>query len=561
MVSLGIFMLLTASEPAPAVDPLRVASIQMEVTGQLERNLARILRGIEEAAQKGAQVALFPECALSGFAKEVVAARNDAALEKAMDEIAQSAAQHHLYVIYGCATPSGKDRPYNSALVIGPDGQEITRYHKMFAENWFAPGDHLALFEIAGIPCTVIVCHDERFPELVRIPVLAGARICFYISYEINGRESALRKAEGYRAQLIARAVENNIWVVQSNGIGPLPEGEKLSLGQSRIVSPGGIVLDEAPKLEDHMLVQDIHPSEASRGNALETARNPLLQQWYQSAQALIQPQPPSSPAPAQRDTLRVGFLQDIPVKWDLEHNFEVFLKQLAAADKQDADLFLTPECWLDGYAAPDKESTPERLREIAQALNGSTYLQRVAEEARNRHMFICFGFTSLEEGAIYNAAGLWDDQGTCLGVYHKTHLQEHDLQYTPGNVLPVWPSPWGPLGIMICADRRWPETARTLRLQGAHLILNPTYGMCHLANEWWMRTRSYENQCFIAFAHPKTSFMANPKGNLAAKRETDPGVLVCGIDLREAKDDNHLADRRPALYLPITAPYRRVTK
>ena len=169
--------------------------------------------------------------------------------------------------------------------------------------------------------------------------------------------------------------------------------------------------------------------------------------------------------------------------------------------------------------------------------------------------MYICFGFTSLEDGAIYNAAGLWNDSGELVGVYHKTHLQTHDKQYTPGASLPVWPTAWGPVGIMICADRRWPEVARTLRLKGAKLILNPTYGMHHESNEWWMRTRGYENQCFIAFAHPSVGFVADPKGGIAAKRDGKPGVLICDIDLTRAKDDNHIRDRRPELYGIITEP------
>ncbi|MCC6145319.1 MAG: carbon-nitrogen hydrolase family protein, partial [Candidatus Hydrogenedentes bacterium] len=179
-------------------------------------------------------------------------------------------------------------------------------------------------------------------------------------------------------------------------------------------------------------------------------------------------------------------------------------------------------------------------------------YLDRVAQEARERCLYICFGFTSLEDGRIYNAAGLWNDQGELVGVYHKTHLQTHDLQFTPGAALPVWPTRWGTVGTMICADRRWPETARTLRLEGARLILNPTYGMHHYANEWWMRTRSFENQCFIAFAHPEVSFVTGPGGDLLAKRSETPGVLLCDIDLAQATEDNHLRDRRPDIYGPL---------
>ena len=271
------------------------------------------------------------------------------------------------------------------------------------------------------------------------------------------------------------------------------------------------------------------------------------------ASQSLVAPEPP---APTM---VRIALMRGVPAKWELDANFAVFLKMLEKSSEAKAALFVTPECWLDGYAASDKASTPEKLRAIAQSLDTSPYLKRVACEARARSMAICFGFVSEEDGKIFNAAGLWGADGNLIGVYHKTHLQEHDLQFAPGEALPVWPTPWGPLGIMICADRRWPETARTLRLKGAKLILNPSYGMHGDMNEMWMRTRAYENQCFITFVHPSVSLIVDPKGNVAAKKEGDkPGILVCTLDLTRAKDDNHIRDRRPELYGVITEPNDR---
>ncbi|MBM3290163.1 MAG: carbon-nitrogen hydrolase family protein [Candidatus Hydrogenedentes bacterium] len=251
---------------------------------------------------------------------------------------------------------------------------------------------------------------------------------------------------------------------------------------------------------------------------------------------------------------VRLALMHGVPMKWELDTNFAMFLDQIDKASRKKANVFVTPECWLDGYAAPDKASTPEKLRAVAQDLDSSAYLKRVAEEAQHRRMTICFGFTSIEDGRLYNAAGLWNAAGERIGVYHKTHLQTHDLQYSPGEGLPVWDTAFGKVGIMICADRRWPETPRTLRLEGARLILNPTYGFAGDMNEAIMRTRSFENQCFIAFAHPRTSLVTGPGGKVLAKWEGGRvGVTVCDIDLTQAKDDNHLRDRRPEIYGPIT--------
>jgi N-carbamoylputrescine amidase len=251
-----------------------------------------------------------------------------------------------------------------------------------------------------------------------------------------------------------------------------------------------------------------------------------------------------------------VALMRGVPRKWELDTNFKVFLDQLNEAGAKKAELFITPECWLDGYAAAAKDSTPEKLRGVAQDPATSPYLARIAQEAKQRGMWICFSFTSLEDGRIFDASGLWDADGKLVGIYRKTHLQTHDLQFAAGDALPVWPTPWGPVGMMICADRRWPETVRTLRLEGARLILNPSYGMHGENNEWMMRTRSYENQCFIAFTHPSVGFVADPKGRLTAREEGEqPGVLVCDVDLSKSTDENHLRDRRPDIYSTLLTP------
>jgi predicted amidohydrolase len=102
----------------------------------------------------------------------------------------------------------------------------------------------------------------------------------------------------------------------------------------------------------------------------------------------------------------------------------------------------------------------------------------------------------------------------------------------------------------MICADRRWPETARVLRLQGARLILNPTYGFVGELNESMMRTRSYENECFITFAHPRLSLVTGPRGEVVAKKSSGrPGLLVADLPLDQTTTNHHLDDRRPDLY------------
>ncbi|MBI4310748.1 MAG: carbon-nitrogen hydrolase family protein, partial [Chloroflexi bacterium] len=109
--------------------------------------------------------------------------------------------------------------------------------------------------------------------------------------------------------------------------------------------------------------------------------------------------------------------------------------------------------------------------------------------------------------------------------------------------------------GVMICADRRWPETVRSLALQGARVIFNPTYGMYGEQNLWLMRTRSYESEVFIAFTHPLEALLTGPEGEVVVDetREEIPfsvtEIDLTAVDQRRARESSHLKDRRTELY------------
>lgn len=246
---------------------------------------------------------------------------------------------------------------------------------------------------------------------------------------------------------------------------------------------------------------------------------------------------------------VRVGLIKAMPVKWDLVANWATFEALFRRAAERGAQIVCTPECFLDGYVAPDEAGWPEPgFRDVAQTLDGD-YLTRARRLAAEHGVHLVFGFTERSEAGCYNAAALIGPSGEILGVYHKTHLLDHDTRYLPGEGLPVWETALGRIGIMICADRRWPETARTLRLRGAEIIMNPTYGMWHLDNEWWMRTRSYENELFICFTHPNVALVTGPKGELAAKLQSNvPDVLIHDIDLAQGLE-RMVQARRPEIY------------
>ena len=122
----------------------------------------------------------------------------------------------------------------------------------------------------------MIICHDNRYPELCRLPVLAGARIIFYLSHECN--LSKRSKLGPCRAQVQARAVENGVFVVHANA--PSDGGTCGSHGETRIVGPDGNILLEASQRDEEILIADLDLRLATRGFALNSLRGPHRRWW-----------------------------------------------------------------------------------------------------------------------------------------------------------------------------------------------------------------------------------------------------------------------------------------
>lgn len=271
---------------------LRVASVQMRSAPDLRQNVARIREHLAECARRQARVAVFPECALTGYDTQRIVRFSADALAAAQAEVAQACRELNLYAVLG--TPYHvADRLYNAALVYDPAGRVIHRYYKIqLAEPWPAAGEELGVFPVDGVPCAAIICHDERYPELVRLPVLAGARVLFYLSHE-SGLH-AEHKLVPYRAQIQARAVENTIYVVHANA--PANVDASGSHGHSRLIAPDGNLIHEASIFGEEVLVATLDIRQATRTNALKSlTRGPLADWWRQGLTHIRIVQPPAT--------------------------------------------------------------------------------------------------------------------------------------------------------------------------------------------------------------------------------------------------------------------------
>ena len=257
---------------------LRVAAVQMRSARDMSANLRRIEEHLRSCAAEGARVVVFPECALSGYFDEAYIRGISAGdLEAAYDRIGKVCAELGVYAIVGTPYHEG-DKLYNSAFVFDPRGKILEKYHKVqLAEKWPDGGDHLSVFPIDGVPCSIIVCHDERYPELVRLPVLAGARVVFYVSHESDLKSE--HKIDPYRAQIQARAAENTVFVVQANA--PANDDLTGSHGHSRIIGPDGHNVEEASIFGEDTVTATLELARATGNMSRGSLSRGFLVEWW----------------------------------------------------------------------------------------------------------------------------------------------------------------------------------------------------------------------------------------------------------------------------------------
>jgi predicted amidohydrolase len=264
---------------------LRVAAVQMRSSRDLHSNVAKIEDCLRRCAADGVKVAVFPECALSGYFDDAyMKAFSAKQLANAEQQLAKACREHRIYAIVGTPHRDG-DRLYNSAVVITPEGHILARYHKVqLAESWPAAGDELIVFNIDGVPASIIICHDERYPELVRLPVLAAARVIFYVSHESGLSHES--KIAPYRAQIQARAVENTVYIVQANA--PANTDATGSHGQSRLIAPDGNLIEEASIFDEEVVVATLDLKRATGRQAQQSVERGPLGDWWRAGVARV---------------------------------------------------------------------------------------------------------------------------------------------------------------------------------------------------------------------------------------------------------------------------------
>jgi predicted amidohydrolase len=231
-----------------------------------------------------------------------------------------------------------------------------------------------------------------------------------------------------------------------------------------------------------------------------------------------------------------------------------------AQAEAAGADILLLPELWFQGYDL-------ERADQWAAPLGEGGFAE-MAALAREHGLYVAGSVLEDHPGGVSNTAALYDPQGTLLGSYRKIHLfrlMEEPRYLTGGDRAVLCPTPWGPVGLAICYDLRFPELFRTMALAGAVLFLVPAQWPIRRIEAWKLlaRARAVENELFVATCNrvgtggdvifPGQSAVIDPWGRALVEENDEERLLVAPVVLREMeKARRYLTvyeDRRPEAY------------
>ena len=236
----------------------------------------------------------------------------------------------------------------------------------------------------------------------------------------------------------------------------------------------------------------------------------------------------------------------------DWRKNLRNAERVIAEAVKAKADMVVLPEMFICPY-------NKKAILSAAQPEGGEAW-QSMAEAAQKNHVYLAAGsIPESEDGHIYSTCWIFDREGKQIGKYRKMHMFDIDVeggQYynessviTAGNEICVAETEFGPIGIAICYDVRFPEQFRLMQQRGAKAVVLPasfnrTTGPAHW--ELLMRARALDQEIYVlgcavagdlagsynGWGH---SIAVDPWGTIMEELGEGPGILMASVDFAKA--------------------------
>jgi len=250
-------------------DKVKIAAVQMNpAITHNKKNLDKILSGVRTAAGNGADLIVFPECALTGYvfsSREEAAPFMETVPGPGTDKLAACCGELGVHVVVGLLE-KGAGKCFNAAVLIGPGGL-VGKYRKnhlplLGIDRFLDHGDRP--FEVYSTPIGNIgihVCYDCNFPESARIMTLLGADILVLPTNWPQGRGKVAKYVVN------TRAYENKVHFVAVNRVGE--ERGTRFIGNSKIVDAWGDTLAQATGDDEQTIYAEVSLAEARQKHVI----------------------------------------------------------------------------------------------------------------------------------------------------------------------------------------------------------------------------------------------------------------------------------------------------
>lgn len=264
------------------------------------------------------------------------------------------------------------------------------------------------------------------------------------------------------------------------------------------------------------------------------------------------------------------------------DENIEKAKKLVQNASQIGANIILLPELFEGEYFCQVEDYNNFDLAENASSSKTIAFFQKLAKE---EGVVLPISFFEKENNSYFNSLAMIDADGSLLGIYRKSHIPtgecyEEKFYFTPGDTgFKVFNTRFGNVGIGICWDQWFPETARILALKGAEILLFPTaIGsepiLSKDSKDHWQNTmrghaaanimpllasnrvgtEKVKNSSMTFFG---SSFISDQHGVLVQEmNRVDEGIAIASFDLDEINNERRdwgvFRDRRIDLYAPL---------
>ncbi len=267
----------------------------------------------------------------------------------------------------------------------------------------------------------------------------------------------------------------------------------------------------------------------------------------------------------------------------DAATNLDSAERVLRLAAKKGAQVVLLQELFETPYFCKDHLASHF---ELARPVDDNPVVRRFRDLARELSVVVPLSFFERANNVYYNSLAMIDASGEVLGVYRKSHIPEgpgyHEKYYfSPGDTgFRVWPTGHGTIGVGVCWDQWFPESARCMALLGAEVLLYPTaigsepHDASIVSRDHWQRCMQghaaanvmplvasnrigVERGQKYEMTFYGSSFIAGPTGEKIVEADCESeSVITASFDLEQVRAQRHawgvFRDRRPDLYAPI---------